>query len=88
VVPGVGVLILLVIGGVVISVKARAAAPAALFSALAVLFIVSTPVGSGVPGAVATVFSVLDSATSPALNHDTGAGAPAGSPATMVGARR
>lgn len=69
--PGVGVLILLVIGGAVLCVKARAAGPAAVFSALAVLFIVSTPVGSGLPGAVATVFSAVDSAATPALTNDT-----------------
>jgi hypothetical protein len=36
---------------------------------LAVLFIVSTPVGSGLPGVVSAVFSAVDSAATPALNH-------------------
>jgi hypothetical protein len=69
--PSVGILILLVIAGTAMCVKARAAGPAAAFAALTVLFLVSTAVGSGLPGLVARVFSVLDSATSPALNHDT-----------------
>jgi hypothetical protein len=67
--PSVGILILLVIAGTVMCVKARAAGPAAACAGLAVLFFVSTPVGSGLPGAMATVFSLLDSVTSPALNH-------------------
>jgi hypothetical protein len=70
-VPSVGILILLVIAGTTLCVKARAAGPAAAFAALTVLFIVSTPVGSGIPGAMASFFSVLDGATTPALNHET-----------------
>ncbi|MDQ2709936.1 MAG: hypothetical protein M3Z25_20950 [Actinomycetota bacterium] len=77
--PSVGLLILLVIGGAVMCVKARAAGPAAVCAGLAVLFIVSTPVGSGLPGVVATVFSAVDSAATPALNHET---------ATTAGVRR
>ncbi len=69
--PSVGLLILLVIGGAVLCVKARAAGPAAVCSALAVLFIVSTPVGSGLPGVVATVLSAFDNAATPALNRET-----------------
>jgi hypothetical protein len=49
---------------------------------LAVLFIVSTPLGSGVPGVVATVFSLLDSVTSPALNRQIGTPADEGSSRT------
>lgn len=67
--PSVGILILLVVAGTVMCVKARAAGPAATCAGLAVLFLVSTPVGSGLPGVVASVFSVLDSVTSPALNR-------------------
>jgi len=69
--PSVGILILLVIAGTALCVKGRAAGPAAAFSALTVLLIVSTPVGSGIPGVMATFFSVLDGATTPALNHQT-----------------
>lgn len=68
--PSVGILLLLVIAGTTMCVKARAAGPAAVCAGLTVLFLVSTPVGSGVPGAVASVFSLLDSVASPALNHE------------------
>lgn len=67
--PSVGLLIVLVIGGAALCVRARAAGPAAVFSALAVLFIVSTPVGSGLPGVVSALFSAVDSAATPALNQ-------------------
>ncbi len=68
--PSVGILLLLMVGGLVMCVKARAAGPAAACSALAVLFLVSTPVGSGLPGVLSSLFSAVDSATTPALNHD------------------
>lgn len=80
--PSVGILILLVVAGTVMCVKARAAGPAATCAGLAVLFIVSTPLGSGVPGAVATLFSLLDSVTSPALNRQIGTPADQSSPHT------
>jgi hypothetical protein len=67
--PSVGILILLVVAGTAMCVKARAAGPAAVCAGLMVLFIVSTPLGSGVPSAVASMFSLLDSVTSPALNR-------------------
>jgi hypothetical protein len=62
--PSVGVLILLVAGGLWMCIKARAAGPAAVFAALTVLFVVSTPVGSLLPGAVGGLLAVIDSATS------------------------
>lgn len=68
--PSVGLLILIVIAGTWMCVKARAAGPAAAFAALTVLFLVSTPVGSGLPGLVGSVFSALDSATTPTLNNE------------------
>jgi hypothetical protein len=46
-------------------IKARAAGPAAVFAALTVLFVVSTPVGSLLPHAVGALFSVIESATTP-----------------------
>lgn len=71
----VGVLILFSIGATWMCVKARAAAPAAVFAVLALVFFVSTPVGSGLPGAIATVFSAVDNAATPAFmdTHDAGA---------------
>lgn len=67
--PSVGILTLLVIGGTLLCVKARAAGPAAICAGLTVLFIVSTPLGSVVPGAFASFFSLLDSVASPAMNR-------------------
>jgi len=69
--PSVGVLILLVSVGTWMCIKSRAAGPAAVFAGLAVLFVVSTPVGSVLPGAVGSLFSAVDSATTPALNERT-----------------
>jgi hypothetical protein len=65
--PSVGILIVLVIAGMWMCIKGRAAGPAAAFAALTVLFVVSTPVGSGLPNVVGTVFSAIDSAATPAL---------------------
>lgn len=67
--PSVGILILLVLVGTWMCVKARAAGPAAAFAALTVLFIVSTPVGSGLPDLVGSVFSAVDDAFTPTLNE-------------------
>ena len=89
--PSVGLLILLVIGGCVLCVKARAAGPAAVCAGLAVLFIVSTPVGSGLPSVVASLFSAVDNAATPALNQGTSAtaGSPtAGATSVSAGGRR
>lgn len=77
--PSVGLLMLLAITGCALCVRARAAGPAAVCAGLAVLFIVSTPVGSGLPGLLATVFSAIDGAATPAMTND--------SP-TPVGVRR
>ena len=67
--PSVGILIVLVIAGTWMCIKARAAGPAAAFAALTVLFVVSTPLGSGLPNVVGSVFSTIDSAATPALNQ-------------------
>jgi hypothetical protein len=45
-------------------IKARAAGPAAVFAALTVLFVVSTPAGSMLPHVVGELLSAIDSATS------------------------
>lgn len=84
--PSVGLLILLVIGIGALCVRQRAAGAASVCSGLAVLFIVSTPLGSGLPGLVAAVFSAIDSAATPALSHDTSATTgPVTAGATSVG---
>lgn len=67
--PSVGILILLVLVGTWMCVKARAAGPSAAFAALTVLFIVSTPVGSGLPDLVGSVFSAVDDAFTATLNE-------------------
>ena len=77
--PSVGILIVVVLTGTWMCIKARAAGPAAAFAALTVLFVVSTPVGSGLPNVVGAVFSAIDSAATPALNETT---------ATTAGVRR
>lgn len=68
--PSAGILILLTLLGTWACVKGRAAGPAAAGAALAVLFMVSTPVGSGLPGMVSGLFSLLDGVTTPVLNHE------------------
>jgi hypothetical protein len=55
---------------------------------LTVLFLVSTPVGSGLPGVVASAFSVLDSVTSPALNHQADTGDSGHTTSVDTGVRR
>jgi len=75
----IGILLIFSIIAAAICMKARAAGPAAVFSALALVLFVSTPAGSGLPAAVASLFSAVDSATTPALNHET---------TTTVGVRR
>jgi hypothetical protein len=86
--PSVGLLIFLVIGIGALCVRQRAAGAAAVCAGLAVLFVVSTPVGSGLPGVVASVFSAVDNAATPALNHDTSTSTgPASTGATTVGVK-
>lgn len=69
--PSVGLLIIVVLAGTWMCIKARAAGPAAAFAAPSVLFVVSTPLGSGLPSVVGSVFSAIDSAATPALNEET-----------------
>jgi hypothetical protein len=85
--PSAGILILLVAVGTWACVKGRAAGAAAGCAALTVLFVVATPVGSGVPGVVAALFSVLDRVTTPLLNDEGGETAGPASDAPSVGSR-
>jgi hypothetical protein len=62
----VGVLLLFSAAGAWMCVKARAAGPAAVFAAFAVLLFVATPVGSGLPHAIGVLFSVVNDSTTPA----------------------
>jgi hypothetical protein len=65
---GIGLLILFAVLGAFICAKTRSAAGAVVFSLLALVLFVGTPVGQAVPGAVGKVMSTVDQATTPALN--------------------
>lgn len=65
----VGLLILFAILGAVICAKTRSAAGAVVFSLIAVVLFVATPVGQGLPGAIGALMSVVDRATSPVLTQ-------------------
>lgn len=66
--PSVGVLILFAILGAFICAKARVASGAIVFALLALVLFISTPVGSGLPGAITQVISSVDHAATPALD--------------------
>lgn len=66
--PSVGVLIFFAIVGAIICAKARVPGGAVVFALVAIVLFVSTPVGAGLPGAVTTFLSTLDSAATPALS--------------------
>lgn len=65
---GVGLLILFAALGAFICAKTRSAAGAVVFSLIALVLFIGTPVGQAVPGAVGKVMSTVDQATTPALN--------------------
>ena len=64
----VGLLILGAILGAFICAKTRSAAGAVVFSLIALVLFIGTPVGQGLPGAISTVMSTVDQATTPALS--------------------
>lgn len=64
----VGVLILGAVLGAFICAKARSAGGAVVFSLLALVLFLTTPVGQGAPEAFAKVVSAFDRAATPALN--------------------
>lgn len=63
----VGVLIIFAILGAVICAKARVPGGAVVFALIGLVLFVSTPAGSGLPGAVAGLMDTVDGATTPAL---------------------
>jgi len=65
-----GVLIFLAIVGAVICAKARVPAGAVVFSLIAVVLFVATPVGRDVPAAIGSFFTTLDDAATPVLNGE------------------
>jgi hypothetical protein len=66
--PDAGVLIFFAVVGSAICARSRFAGGAVLFAAIAVVLFISTPVGSGLPGALSSFLSTLDHSTTPALN--------------------
>jgi hypothetical protein len=72
----VGLLILFAILGAFICAKTRSAAGAVVFSLVALVLFIGTPVGQGLPGAIGGLMSAIDQATTPALSG--ASGAPAG----------
>jgi hypothetical protein len=66
----VGLLILFAIVGAAICAKARSALGAIVFSILALILFISTPVGDGLPGAIESFMSGFDQAATPALNKE------------------
>jgi len=63
----VGILIMFSVLGAFICAKARVPAGAVVFSLIGLVLFVSTPAGSGLPGAVSGFFDTVDDATTPAL---------------------
>lgn len=64
----VGVLIFVAILGAVICAKVRASGGAVVFSLLALVLFIGTPVGQGLPEAIGTFMNAIDGAATPALN--------------------
>lgn len=63
----VGVLIFFAIIGAFICAKSRAPGGAIVFSLIGLVLFISTPVGSGLPGAMSRLFSTVNESTTPAL---------------------
>lgn len=70
--PAIGLLILFSILGAFICAKTRAPAGAVVFSSLALVLFIATPVGQALPAAVSRVMSVLEQASAPALSGQPG----------------
>ena len=66
----VGILILGALLGAFICAKARSAAGAVVFSLIALVLFIGTPVGQGVPGAIGEFVATVDQATTPALGGE------------------
>lgn len=65
--PAVGLLILFAILGAFICAKTRSAAGAVVFSLLALVLFISTPVGQGLPGAISSFMTAVNQATTPTI---------------------
>jgi uncharacterized membrane protein YbjE (DUF340 family) len=74
----VGLLILGAILGAFICAKTRSAAGAVVFSLVALVLFIGTPVGQGLPNAISAFMSAVDQATTPALTGPQNADAEGG----------
>lgn len=66
--PNAGVLIFFAIVGAFICARARVAGGAIAFAVVAMVLFVTTPVGAGLPGALADFITAVDEAATPALD--------------------
>jgi hypothetical protein len=66
----VGLLIFVAIAGAFICAKSRSAGGAVAFSLLALVLFIATPVGQGLPSAIGSFLTAIDSAATPALTGD------------------
>lgn len=64
----IGVLIFFALLGAFICARARVAGGAIVFSLVAFVLFISTPAGSGLPGAISDFLSTIDQASTPALD--------------------
>lgn len=71
----VGVLIAFAVLGTVICAKARVPGGAVVFALIGLVLFISTPAGSGLPGAITGFFDVVDQSTTPALTDEGPVGA-------------
>ena len=70
----VGLLIFFAVLAAFICAKTRSAAGAVVFSLIAVVLFIGTPIGQALPGAISSFMSVVDGATTPALQGSAGTG--------------
>jgi len=70
--PNVGILIFFAVLGAVICARSRVPGGAVVFALIGLAMFVSTPVGSGLPGAMSSFFSAVDHAATPMLTRDSG----------------
>lgn len=68
-----GVLIFFAVLGAFICAKSRVAGGAVVFSLIALVLFIGTPVGSGLPGAVGDVLTSVSKASQPLTGSESGA---------------
>lgn len=70
----IGVLILFALLGAFICAKTRSAGGAVVFSVLAIVLFISTPVGAGLPATIGKVIGSVSEASTPLTNGSGAAG--------------